>query len=100
MEEDYRDTMAREDKITDIENELSDSKSRSNGVLSLPPVKKNCLNCEHLEWVDTGGECGGVCGYCCNRRDYRTELEEDNHLGQLEKESYLEKVKSCCDPKQ
>ena len=33
MEEDYRDTMAREDRLTELENELSVSKSRSDGVL-------------------------------------------------------------------
>ena len=58
-------------------------------------MKKNCINCKFLEYVDSG-DWGITSGYCCNNRDYKTSREEDNHLGQLENEKYLKTSKKCC----
>ena len=64
-------------------------------------AKKSCYNCKHLEWIDDGGsESSDSSGFCCNKRNYRSYSEEDNHLGQLEHESYLKKGKSCCEIKE
>lgn len=61
---------------------------------------KNCINCKYLEWVDNGGnEYSSSEGFVCTNRLYRCDAEESNHLGQLEKDSYLEKGKSCCELK-
>jgi len=59
----------------------------------IPKDRKCCYNCEHLEWVEA--EMWDPAGFCCNNRDYRNEYEEDKHLAQLERESYLLKGKSC-----
>ena len=59
-------------------------------------TQKNCYKCKFLEWIDDdGSECSCNSGFACNKRKYRSFSEEDNHLGQLEKESYLMKGKSC-----
>ena len=64
-------------------------------------AQKSCYKCKFLEWVDDGGnEYGGNSGYCCNKRNYRSYSEEDNHLGMLEHESYLKKGKSCHEPEE
>lgn len=60
---------------------------------------KSCYKCKHLEWVDSGSAFGTDCGYRCNKRHYRNEHEESQHLAKLEKEDYLQKGKSCCEPK-
>lgn len=87
------------DKDETPETETSVGQSNFSSVLSCAGLKKNCFNCEHLEWIDIGCEYGSGTGYCCNKRNYRSEIEEDNHLGQLERDDYLKKGKSCCELK-
>ena len=64
--------------------------------LNINMTKKDCYNCAHLEWED--GEFHDSKGLCCNKRNYRSDHEENIHSIQLEKESYLRKAKSCCNP--
>jgi hypothetical protein len=88
-------------KEKDQKTETPIASPNFSAVLSCADLKKNCFNCKHLEWIDIGCEygSGAGAGYCCNKRNYRSEIEEDNHLGQLEKDEYLKKGKSCCELK-
>ena len=73
--------------------------------LSLPPVKKNCFNCKHLEFERDNGEDGmGQLQeyYHCDKQwqkmSYKgTECELEKNLARKE---YLEKGKRCFEPKQ
>lgn len=56
--------------------------------------KKNCLNCKYLEWGF--GDVGDPEGWMCNKRDYRTDKQEMDHLEKLDRKSYREQAKKCC----
>lgn len=67
-------------------------------------MKKNCTNCKHLEWVD--GDDGGFgnsanSGFDCDKRhdDMAHKGREDELLKNLDRDSYREKSKRCCDLK-
>lgn len=62
-----------------------------------PPPGKNCWNCAALEWIEA--EVGDPSGWVCNERRYRAQKDEERHLKQLEKESYLDRAKRCFVPK-
>lgn len=57
--------------------------------------RKNCLNCQHLEWVD--GESEYDSGFTCNKRyeDLWYKDRGDWLHEQLEREEYLFKSKVC-----
>ena len=63
-------------------------------------MKKNCLNCKFLEYVEEDTSDGnGSGGYCCTGRDYSLPgNNEDRHLDQLEDERYLRASKKCFFP--
>ena len=71
------------------------------GVMRTQIRRKNCINCVHLEWYEKETpESFERSGYICNKREYKTEREEDNHLMQLENQNYLDAPKKCCVPTQ
>jgi hypothetical protein len=64
------------------------------------PKKKNCYNCKHLDYYDKESyEDSSPEGYFCNGRSYgdRQENCEETHLEKLQKETYLERSKKCCE---
>lgn len=56
-------------------------------------IKKNCLNCEELEWAF--GDVGDPEGFICNRKDWSNPKEEKDMLDKMNRDSYLEKSKKC-----
>ncbi len=64
--------------------------------VSRKSVVKNCYNCIHLEWVDTGSEYHANSEPYCDGRQYKNDYEEKKHLAMLKNETYLKKGKSCC----
>lgn len=67
-------------------------------------MKRNCTNCKHLEWVD--GDCNDIgqdvnSGFDCNKRheDMFLQGREVELLNNLDRDSYREKAKVCCDLK-
>lgn len=57
--------------------------------------RKNCLNCQHLEWVD--GESESDTGFTCNKRyeGYWHKDKDDWLLAKLDDASYRMKSKVC-----
>ncbi len=62
-------------------------------------MKKNCNNCEHLEWVEA--EVADPSGFDCLKRNDCTLSEKDEDIlhANLTRDSYREKAKVCHDPK-
>jgi hypothetical protein len=62
-------------------------------------VKGNCFACEHLEYVDDQSYEIQDGGFCCNKREYKTERQERDHLNLLnyEDQRYLKTAKKCCE---
>ena len=64
-------------------------------------AKKNCTNCEYLEWAF--GDTNDTEGFCCNKRDYFKSGNwvdnESKHLGQLESKEYRDRPKKCHEPR-
>lgn len=65
-------------------------------------MKKNCHNCEHLEWVGGDNGYGGYDeGFTCNKR-LANEFNQDKEsalLTKLKDEEYRERSKRCHEPK-
>lgn len=59
-------------------------------------MKKNCFNCLHSEYAS--GDIGDPEGWICNKKDFQGK-EEKKMLKSMERESYLEKAKKCCELK-
>lgn len=62
-------------------------------------IKRNCTNCRHLDvemWENGYGSDSWA--YVCNRPSDQTAKREDEHLKQLERETYREKAKRCHEP--
>ncbi len=57
--------------------------------------KANCFNCEHLEWGF--GDVGDPEGFVCNKREYKYDKQEDDHLRLMTHDRYLNFRKSCCE---
>lgn len=57
-------------------------------------IGKNCINCIFLVWSD--GDVNDPQGWSCDGRGYKSELDESNHLSQLDRYSYLCRSKKCC----
>jgi len=55
--------------------------------------KKNCYNCEYLEWGY--GDINDPEGWVCNKRSYDSDKQESAHLRQLESEAYRLMGKRC-----
>ena len=61
-------------------------------------MKKNCHNCQHLEYVAADPYERLMCsGFICNKRDYSTDSSESKHLDQLSDTAYLLAAKKCCE---
>lgn len=62
-------------------------------------MKRNCNNCIHLEWGF--GDTNDPEGWECLKRDYYKRGDchknEKRHQEQLDKDSYREKSKMCCE---
>lgn len=84
--------------------EQEESAVASNDGLSLPPVKKNCFNCKHIEeWSDTDTDgCNTTGGYHCEKQYQKaeergTDIQYENNMC---REEYLKKGKVCFELKQ
>ena len=66
-------------------------------------LKKNCHNCEHLEWIDDDSEISNNSGFACHKRDYYKKgdyyTNEQKHLNQLNSEKYRNHGKKCHEKK-
>jgi len=64
-------------------------------------MKKNCRNCQHLEWVESECVTGYGSGFDCNKRHDQMENQgrEDELLANLDRDEYLDKAKVCHEPK-
>jgi hypothetical protein len=56
-------------------------------------IIRNCHACIHLEWAD--GDIYDPDGFVCNKRQYKSDYEENRHLDKLEDEEYRSRYKSC-----
>lgn len=59
-------------------------------------MKKNCNNCENLEWGF--GDVNDPEGWVCNRRDFYGP-DEKKMLDNMERDEYREKAKVCFVPR-
>lgn len=60
---------------------------------------KNCYSCKHLDYYEKDStESYDQSGYLCEKRSYRTGLDEADHLEQLRDPLYLKSPKRCCEP--
>jgi hypothetical protein len=62
-------------------------------------MKKNCSNCEHLEWVSADTDSNS--GFDCNKRHEAMydQGRESELLSNLDRDEYREKAKVCHDAK-
>lgn len=62
-------------------------------------IKGNCFACEYLEYIDA--EPQDPSGFCCNKREYKTERQETDHLNLLNDsdDRYKKTAKQCCEIK-
>ncbi len=62
-------------------------------------IKKNCLNCIHLEWHDADEGAGS--GYCCEKRHDKMAAQgkETEFLDKLSNDAYLDRGKKCHEPR-
>lgn len=58
-------------------------------------MKKNCYRCKHLEYIDNNSYEIPDGGYFCNKRNYKNEKQEGDHLDKLNVPNYREKSKKC-----
>lgn len=58
-------------------------------------VKRNCLNCKHLEFFDNASYEILDGGYGCSKREYAKEGDERAHERKLQSPVYLARSKVC-----
>ena len=68
-------------------------------VINGVQIKGNCFACEHLEYIDAEEQ--DPSGFCCNKREYKTERKERDHLNLLNNhgDRYKQTAKKCCEIK-
>lgn len=60
-------------------------------------IKGNCYACKFLEYIDDQSYEIQDGGYCCNKRQYKTETQERDHLNLLSSDRYKQTAKKCCE---
>lgn len=62
-------------------------------------IKGNCFVCKYFEYTDDESYETQDGGFCCNKREYKCEREERDHLNLLNASDkrYLNVAKKCCE---
>jgi hypothetical protein len=61
--------------------------------------KKNCYHCEFAEYEAPDSYVCDSGGWSCNKRQYKSDIEEYRHLDQMNDPDYLERAKKCFESK-